>query len=125
MFSRLIKLAILLPIAIVVILLSVANRHLVTLAINPFVPSDPLLAVTLPFFVFLFLALMVGVLIGSLLTWVSQGKHRREARQAAHQARQWHDEADKQRKRLEEMSAKTMIAASRPDAAPLTWQPPD
>ncbi len=124
MIPRPIKLLILVPIAIGTLLLSVANRHLVTLALNPFAPQDPLLSVTMPFFVFLFMALMIGVLAGSLMTWLSQGKYRKEARQSAHQARQWHDEADNQRKRVEAMSANTLNAASRPDEDPPTRQLP-
>ncbi len=40
MTKKLINLVILLPIAIILIVLSVANRHAVTLSLNPFEPSD-------------------------------------------------------------------------------------
>ena len=68
MFRKLVFLFVALPIAVVLIMLSVANRQAVTLALNPFDPADTLLSVTLPFFVFLFAALITGMIIGSLAT---------------------------------------------------------
>ncbi|MBL0371822.1 DUF1049 domain-containing protein [Rhizobium sp. KVB221] len=113
MITRLIKILILVPVAIVLIVLSVANRHLVTLALNPFRPEDTVLSVSLPFFVFLFLALMSGVLIGSAVTWLAQGKYRKKAREEAQEARKWREEAGKQRSRLEEINTEKLISASR------------
>jgi hypothetical protein len=37
--------------------------------------------VTLPLFVFLFLAVAIGMVVGSLATWIKQGRYRRLARQ--------------------------------------------
>ena len=51
-------------------------------------------------FVFLFIALMLGVVLGSLVTWFAQGKHRKQARDEAHEARKWREEAGKQRTRV-------------------------
>ena len=104
MTRKLINFIILVPAAIVLIVLSVANRNVVTLALNPFDPSDTVLSVSAPFFVFLFLALMVGMVIGSLATWVKQGRYRKKARQEAKEAVKWHTEADKQRERAETIS---------------------
>ncbi|MCR9137268.1 MAG: DUF1049 domain-containing protein [Alphaproteobacteria bacterium] len=101
MTRKLINILILLPIAIVLIVLSVANRDSVTLALNPFDPSDTLLSVSAPFFVFLFAAVIVGMIIGSLATWFRQGKYRKKARTEAREAVRWHTEADKQRERAE------------------------
>ncbi len=104
MTRKLITFLILVPIAIVLIVLSVANRNVVTLALNPFDPSDTVLSLSAPFFVFLFLALMLGMLIGSLATWFKQGKYRKKARTEAKEAVKWHTEADKQRERAETVS---------------------
>lgn len=73
------------PIAIVLILLSVANRHWVTFSLDPLNTEAPAFAVSLPFFVFIFAALFVGALIGSCLTWVSQGKHRKALREQTYE----------------------------------------
>jgi len=71
------------------------------MALNPFRPSDTVLSVSAPLFVFLFGALILGMIIGSLATWVKQGKHRKKARREAKEAVKWHTEADKQRERAE------------------------
>jgi uncharacterized integral membrane protein len=110
---RFVKLVIFVPIAIVLIVLSVANRHSVTVALNPFRPEDNVLALTLPLFVLLFLMLMIGVVLGSVVTWFSQGRHRRRARDEAHEARKWREEADRQRSRIEEMNTQKLISASK------------
>ena len=104
MIKRIIALAILIPLGIILIMLSVANRTAVTLALNPFDPSDQVLSVTLPFFVFVFVALIVGMIIGSLATWVKQGKHRKQARVQASEAVKWHSEADRQKAKAQQIA---------------------
>ncbi len=104
MIKRIITLVILVPVAIVLILLSVANRQTVTLAFNPFEPSDPVLSQSAPLFVFLFAALMLGMIMGSLATWFNQGKHRSRARTKAQEAVKWHSEADRQKAKATELA---------------------
>jgi hypothetical protein len=113
MIMRFVKLVIFVPIAIVLIVLSVANRHDVTVALNPFRPEDNVIALTLPLFVLLLLVLMIGVVLGSMVTWFSQGKHRKRAREEAHEARKWRDEASRQRSQVEEINTRKLIAASK------------
>ena len=113
MIMRFLKIVVLVPIAIVLVVLSVANRHLVTLALNPFRPDDTVLSVAMPLFVLVFLALIVGVVLGSLATWLAQARYRRRARDEAHEARKWREEADLQRSRVEELNTRSLIAASR------------
>jgi len=112
MIMRFVKLIIMVPIAIILIVLSVANRHLVTVALNPFRPDDTVIALTLPLFVLVLGALMIGMIIGSAITWWSQGKHRRRAREEAHEARKWRDEAGRQRNQIEQNATQKLIAAS-------------
>ncbi|ADZ72609.1 lipopolysaccharide assembly protein LapA domain-containing protein [Polymorphum gilvum] len=93
--TRFLKTLILVAVAIVLVPLSVANRHTVHLSLNPFDPQDPRLAVTdVPLFWVIFAALGVGILVGGLATWARQGKWRREARQKRSEADKWHREAD-------------------------------
>lgn len=108
MVKKIANLFILLPLAIVLIVLSVANRHIVSLAFNPFRPEDEALSLHAPFFVFLFLALMLGMVIGSFVTWFSQGRHRKRARIEAREAVKWQSEADRHKARAEEMAAQAM-----------------
>jgi uncharacterized integral membrane protein len=93
--KKIINLLVLVPLAIILVVLCVANRQAVTLALNPFRPDDSLLSFSAPFFVFIFLSLILGVFLGSLVTWFSQGKHRKRARVEAKEAVRWHDEANR------------------------------
>ncbi len=90
--KRIVSLVVFVPIGIVLIVLAVANRQVVTLALNPFRPEDSLLSVSAPFFVFVFLALLVGMGIGASVTWWKQGRYRRQARVEAKEAVKWQKE---------------------------------
>ena len=108
MFSKLVNLFIFLPLAIVLIVLSVANRHVVALAFNPFRPEDEALMVHAPFFVFLFAAVIFGILVGAMVTWFAQGRHRKRARNEARAAVKWQGEAETHKARAEEMAAQAV-----------------
>ena len=81
MINRVVAVLILVPIAIILIALSVANRGHALFTIDPFNPGNPALSYSAPLFVWLFAALIIGLVIGSLVTWSNQGKHRKLARQ--------------------------------------------
>jgi multisubunit Na+/H+ antiporter MnhE subunit len=57
MIKRILTIVVLVPVAIVLIALAVANRTFVPFTLNPFDPGDPGLTLSLPFFVYLFIAL--------------------------------------------------------------------
>lgn len=86
MVNRVVLVVILVPLAVILIALAVANREMVAFTIDPFNPGNPALTLTLPFFVFLFLALALGMIVGSLATWVKQGRYRKLARQRGAEA---------------------------------------
>lgn len=88
---------VLLPVAIVLILLAIANRHAVTLSLDPFSGAAPEVGVTQPLFVFLFGALVLGVLIGGTGSWVAGGKHRRARRYSHREVNRLKAEADRLR----------------------------
>ena len=94
------------PIGIVLIVLSVANRQPVTLSLDPFNRADPAVAVIWPFFVFLFVALLVGLLLGAIVTWFGQYGHRAGEKRYQQEAGKWRDEAERQRKRADELAVK-------------------
>ena len=83
MIGRLFWIILLIPAAIILIALSVANRAPVTLTVDPFTANNSLLSFSAPLFVFLFGALFIGLLLGSLVTWAAQGRNRRAARSAS------------------------------------------
>ena len=104
MGKKIINLLILLPVGIILIIFCVANRQLVTLAFNPFRPEDQVLALSAPLFVFLFAMLIIGMVVGSLATWLTQGRHRKRARSQSREAVRWQAEADKHRTRAEQIA---------------------
>jgi uncharacterized integral membrane protein len=75
-----------LPIGVVVVALAVANRRLVTVSLDPFRPDDPALSITLPLFLLPLAALILGVMIGGVVTWWRQGVHRKAARAVRREA---------------------------------------
>ncbi|MGN6535669.1 MAG: LapA family protein [Mesorhizobium sp.] len=81
MFNRVVLVVILVPLAVVLIALAVANREMVAFTVDPFNPGNPSLTVTLPFFIFLFAALGLGMIVGGVVTWIRQGRYRKLARQ--------------------------------------------
>ena len=90
------KLLILAPIAVLVILLAMANRTPVMLSFDP-VGGDGAMSVTVPLFVAVLGALMLGILIGGIVVWLGQGKHRRAARHALREAENAKAEAERLR----------------------------
>ena len=81
---------ILIPLAVVLVVFAVANRHFVTLSFDPFNSVDPAVAVSLPLFVVIVAVAILGVVAGGLATWFRQGHWRRAARRneaEAHHAR--------------------------------------
>ncbi|MBD0413699.1 DUF1049 domain-containing protein [Oryzicola mucosus] len=81
MLNRLTLIIVFLPLAIILIALAVANRASVAFTLDPFNPGNPALTLTLPLFVMLFLAIGLGMIVGSVATWLRQGRYRKLARQ--------------------------------------------
>jgi uncharacterized integral membrane protein len=80
MLNRVLIVVVLVPLAVILIALAVANRVPVAFTLDPFNPGNPGLTFQLPLFVMLFLALGLGLIIGSFATWWKQGRYRKEAR---------------------------------------------
>ncbi|KAA0700030.1 LapA family protein [Neorhizobium sp. P12A] len=104
MAKKIVNLLVLIPLGVILIVFCVANRQAATVAFNPFRPEDQVLAVHAPLFVFLFVALILGMLIGAAATWFSQGRHRKRARTEAREAIRWQAEADRHRSRAEQIA---------------------
>jgi uncharacterized integral membrane protein len=105
--ARFIKNAILVAVAIILVPLSVANRHTVSLALNPFDPQDPRLTISdIPMFWVIFASMAVGILLGGIGAWAKQGKWRKEARAKRCEAKKWHHEADQLRELKEQTELK-------------------
>jgi uncharacterized integral membrane protein len=109
--KRLLWLFVAVPAAILLIVFSVANRAPVTMLLDPFSKDDPAIALTLPFFVFLFSALILGMLVGGTLVWIGQGHHRKAARLSAAEALRWRKDAEAQKNRADTLAMGAAAAA--------------
>src|SRR5215203_4045792 len=95
--TNFLKALILFPLAIVVVLLAVANRGPVTLSLDPFSREAPEIAFMLPLFAVIFAAVMLGVVIGGMAAWLAQSKHRRAERRYKREARRLRTETARTR----------------------------
>jgi uncharacterized integral membrane protein len=82
MIRRVVGWVVLVPLCLVLIIFALANRQLVVVNFNPFVPSEALSTpgVGVPLFLVLFTVLLFGVLLGGVATWFAQSHHRRDER---------------------------------------------
>ena len=115
MLRRVIWTLVAFPIGIVLITLAVTNGHRVRLILDPFRPDDPVLSLVLPFYVYLFGAVLLGVVLGGMATWMTQARWRRMARRRGADAVRWQAEADRlTRERDKQLSsARQLVAADR------------
>jgi len=111
MFNRFLVILVFVPIAIVLIALAVANRGPATFTLDPFNPGNPALTIQTPLFILLFAALAIGMIVGSVATWIKQGRYRKAARQRGLEAQAARDAAARDAQR-----AGTHTALPRPDA---------
>lgn len=81
LFKQLFVLLILAPLAVGVVALAVANRQEVAIYLDPFAdPPSESVQVDAPLYLVVLIAVMAGVIVGSLATYLEQGKYRRAAR---------------------------------------------
>lgn len=98
--GTIVKWAILLPIFVAVVLLAIANDQTVTVNLNPFDKTDPVLRIELALYQIAFLVFVLGVLFGGLIAW--SGRRRRQRlsdRQAETTPWQPRSERSEERKR--------------------------
>ena len=85
MVRRILNWLVVLPIALVAVVLAVANRTPVTISLDPFGRMMSPLSITVPLFAAILLSMIVGVVIGGAAVWWKQGRYRKRARQAENQ----------------------------------------
>ena len=106
------------PVALVLLAFAVANREQVRVVLDPLPGDPPSLEVTAPLFLVLTIAGVFGIVAGSFVTWLAQGRHRRAARLARAEAERLRDEAARLRGELASRTSLTTLPAERPrDAA--------
>jgi uncharacterized integral membrane protein len=95
MFRRILSLLIGFPLGIILVAIAVSNRQPVDLILDPFRPETPALSIELPFYIYLMTALVIGVVLGGLATWMGQSRWRQTARSQGRRAARWQAEADR------------------------------
>jgi uncharacterized membrane protein YidH (DUF202 family) len=94
------RLAVLAPIALLVILFSIANRAPTTVSLDPFSREAPALAYTLPLYLIVLAAIGVGLIAGGIGAWLAQGRHRKAERSWRREAQTARADADRLRTSL-------------------------
>ena len=102
-----------LPLAILILLMAVANRAPVLLSFDPFTKEAPQFSVTLPLWMILFGAVTLGVIFGGVMSWLAQAKHRRAERRYKREARHLRTETDRLREHAGPAGLATLPAPSR------------
>ena len=98
------RLLVVLPVAILIVLFAVANRHLVMVSFDPFPGNDiqgPQL--TAPLFLLLFLA-------GGMTVWFRQGRFRKQARELKSEAAEARGQANDLRDKVDRMERASLAA---------------
>lgn len=100
MVNRIVGWLVLVPLCGLLIAFALANRHLVSVNLNPFVaPADANLSgYGIPLFIVLYVVLLIGVLLGGVASWFAQGTHRKRERHWRREAQQLSQELDAARR---------------------------
>ncbi len=105
LMKNILKWILLLPVAIVIIVFAVANRHPVKVYFDPTGNKLPGFTFDAPLYLVLFAALLAGVFIGGAAAWLKQSKHRKAARVARGEARKLESEAQQLRTQIAALPA--------------------
>lgn len=80
------RLLVVVPLGLLAVAFALANRQHVEVSFDPFATDVPAFALSGPLFLVIIAVVVIGVIIGSVATWLSQGHHRRVARAARREA---------------------------------------
>ncbi len=119
MLRKIVTALVLVPLAIVLVVLAVANRQPVVISLDPFDYAQPAFTVTLPLFALVLALIVGGVIVGGIAAWLRQRKWRRAARRAQGELAAVRVELDRLKQR--ELAAGA-VASAHPSA--LTIPPP-
>jgi uncharacterized membrane protein YciS (DUF1049 family) len=115
MIRKILAAIVLVPLAIVIIGLAVANRQIVSISFDPFNAAAPAFALKAPLFVLVFILVTAGVIIGGCAAWLKQAKWRRAARAL---------DAELRQAQAELAVLKRGLGESEESATSMRWPPP-
>jgi uncharacterized integral membrane protein len=111
---RLLAWIVFLPLGLLILTFAVANRAAVTVSLDPFSSTAPAYSVTVPLFLVVFAALIVGVLLGGAASLARQIRWWRAVRRAERETARLKAEAEAERKAA---GARSLAASDRHAAA--------
>lgn len=80
MIKRILSWLLGLPVLIVLLLLALANRHMVVVSLDPVTPEQPWMGFEVPLWAVLYGGIFLGLVAGGVAAWMRQSKWRRKAR---------------------------------------------
>ncbi|MGB3272995.1 MAG: LapA family protein [Xanthobacteraceae bacterium] len=122
---KVVNILVVVPLAAIFVVFAVANRRLVTVSFDPFNSNDPSIGVTLPLFVVLIVVAILGVVAGSVASWLRHRRWRGEARRFEAEMRETRAELALLREQTREATAPPALpyhgapAVARDNPAPL------
>jgi uncharacterized integral membrane protein len=117
MIGKTLKALIMVLLAVAMVLVASANRHRVTISLDPFSSDSPALTFAPPLYLVILLALISGVIVGGIATWLKQARWRRQARRRKAEVATLHAEIDRLRERVAAGEAALPLAGSMPAVA--------
>jgi uncharacterized integral membrane protein len=121
---KVVNILVVVPLAAIFIIFAVANRRLVTVSFDPFNTNDPSVGVTLPLFVVLIVVAILGVVAGSVASWLRHRRWRREAHRFEAEMRETRAELARLREQARQAAPPTLpypdaTTVARDNPAPL------
>ena len=111
MVSRILSFLILVPLAILLVIFCVSNRGPVTVSLDP-LGTMPQFTYSMPLFILMIGAVMVGLILGGTGTWLTQAHYRRKAWKRRNEIERLKRDADDARERLRVVTEEKAKAAA-------------
>jgi uncharacterized integral membrane protein len=97
--------------AIVAVAFAVANRQLVPFVLDPVAGPDSTFSFEAPLYIYLFVALITGFVIGAFAAWIGQRRWRNAAKRRAHEVFELKKENERLTRHLRVMERAPQIRA--------------
>ena len=111
MIAKIVSTLILLPITVVLVVFMVVNRGVVPVSLDPF-GTIPQLSFDVSLSILLICAVLFGVVLGGMGTFLTQAHHRRASYKRKHEIERMKRESDKQDERIRMLEEDRAAAAS-------------